>query len=410
MKERGILIVAGEASGEMYAAQLVRQIQRQAQEPVSFFGCAGQAMRQAGVEAIVTVEEISVHGFVEVLSHLEFLFDGFLKILAAAERRKPDLVILVDFPDFNIRLAARLKSLGVHIVYFISPQFWAWRRGRLKVLRKLIDEMICILPFEKRFYDHMGIPAKYVGHPLVEMLEVVCGQEELFLRFEIDPDRPRVALLPGSRKNEIRHNLFPILDTVMRLHSNRPEIQFFLAASTTVGRSFIVRGIEKWQRAGNQVAPVKVIEGYTREIMKYSNMAVVSSGTATLEAALLEVPLICVYKVAPLSWWLGQKLIDVDYYCLVNLILRRGVVPELYQSDFSSRVLEREVLKLLDDRAARQTMIEGVAALRAILSTGHSPMEKAAQIVLSHLETQTGKVESKQVTLEPAVVVSGPPE
>ncbi|MBZ5535808.1 MAG: lipid-A-disaccharide synthase [Acidobacteriia bacterium] len=410
MKEYRVLIVAGEASGEMYAAELVRQIQRQARKPVSFFGCAGQAMRQAGVEAIVTVEQISVHGFVEVLSHLEYLFDGFLKILAAAEQRKPDLVILVDFPDFNIRLASRLKTRGVRIVYFISPQFWAWRRGRLRVLRRLIDKMICILPFEKKFYQDMGIPVEYVGHPLVEMLKVEGGQEEFFLQFGIDSNRPRVALLPGSRKNEIRHNLFPILDTVVRLHSNRPEIQFILAVSSSVGRAFITLGIEKWQRARNQVAPVKVIEEYTREIMKYSNLAVISSGTATLEAALLGVPLICVYKVAPLSWWIGQKLIDVDYYCLVNLILNRGVVPELYQSDFSPRSLEREVLKLLEDRAARQAMLEEVAALKAILSTGHSPMAKAAQIVLSHLETQTVKVESKQVTLEPAAVVSGNPE
>jgi lipid-A-disaccharide synthase len=410
MKESRVLIVAGEASGEMYAAQLVRQIQRLAREPVSFFGCAGQAMRQAGVEAIVTVEEISVHGFVEVLSHLEYLFDGFLKILTAAERRKPDLVILVDFPDFNIRLASRLKPLGVRIVYFISPQFWAWRRSRLKALRNLIDVMICILPFEKRFYEEMGIPVEFIGHPLVEMLKVECGQEQFFLQSGLDPNRPRVALLPGSRKNEIRHNLFPILDTVLRLHSNRPEIQFVLAVSSTVGKAFILEGIEKWQRAANHLVPVIVIEGYTREIMKYSNLAVVSSGTATLEAALLGVPLICVYKVAPLSWWIGQKLIDVDYYCLVNLILNQGVVPELYQSDFSPRILEREVLKLLDDHAARQAMAQGVGALRAILSTGHSPMERAAQIVLSSLETQTAKVESKQLTLEPTVVVSGTPE
>jgi lipid-A-disaccharide synthase len=407
MKAKEILIVAGEASGEMYAAQLVRHIQERSPEPVSFFGCAGQAMREAGVEAVVTVEEISVHGFVEVLSHLEYLFDGFLRLVAAAEHRKPALVILVDFPDFNIRLASRIKSLGARIIYFISPQFWAWRRGRLAVLRELIDEMICILPFEERFYREAGIPVEFVGHPLVEMLELECEPREFYSKFGIDPHRPRIALLPGSRKNEIRHNLTPLLETVARLRALRPEVQFALAASSTVGKDFIMRAIERWQRAVNQTVPVKVIEEYTRAVIMYSTLAVISSGTATLEAALLGVPLICVYKVAPLSWWIGQKLIDVDYYCLVNLILKRRVVPELYQSDFSPHALEREILKLLDTPSASHTMLEEFAALRAILKTEHSPMGRAAQIVLSHLETQRAKLESKQVAMAPATAVSG---
>jgi lipid-A-disaccharide synthase len=410
MKDTEILIVAGEASGEMYAAQLVREIQKQARKPVAFFGCAGPAMRREGVEAVVTVEEISVHGFVEVLSHLEHLFDGFLRLVTAAERRKPDLVILVDFPDFNIRLGSRLKSLGARIIYFISPQFWAWRRGRLSVLRELIDEMICILPFERQFYQDAGIPVEFVGHPLVEMLEVECEPEEFYSRFEIDPNRPRIALLPGSRKNEIRHNLIPLLETACRLRSLRPEVQFVLAASSTVGMDFITGAIAGWERAVNQTTPVKVIEDCPRGAMKYSSLAVVSSGTATLEAALLGVPLICVYRVAPLSWWIGQKLIDVDYYCLVNLILKRPVVPELYQSDFSPQALEREVLNLLDNTAVSQAMLKEFAALRAILATDHSPMGRAAQIVLSHLETPRAKVESKQVTLAPASAVSGIPE
>ncbi|MFI5175406.1 MAG: lipid-A-disaccharide synthase, partial [Terriglobia bacterium] len=308
------------------------------------------------------------------------------------------------------RLGSRLKSLGAPIIYFISPQFWAWRRGRLSVLRELIDEMICILPFERQFYQDAGIPVEFVGHPLVEMLEVECEPEEFYSKFEIDPNRPRIALLPGSRKNEIRHNLIPLLETACRLRSLRPEVQFVLAASSTVGMDFITGAIAGWERAVNQTTPVKVIEDCPRGAMKYSSLAVVSSGTATLEAALLGVPLICVYRVAPLSWWIGQKLIDVDYYCLVNLILKRPVVPELYQSDFSPQALEREVLNLLDNTAVSQAMLKEFAALRAILATDHSPMGRAAQIVLSHLETPRAKVESKQVTLAPASAVSGIPE
>lgn len=405
MLEKKILIVAGEASGEMYAAQLVRQIQRLGGGQISFFGCAGQTMRKAGVEAIVTVEEISVHGFVEVLSHLEYLFDGFLKLVNAAERRRPDLVILVDFPDFNIRLASRLRHLGMRIIYFISPQFWAWRSGRVKILRDLIDQMICILPFEEAFYREAEIPVEYVGHPLLEMLDVECSREEFFARFEIDPLRPRVALLPGSRKNEIQHNLVPLLNAVARIQSRRPEIQFVLAASSTVGKDVVIHGIERWERSMERTAALTIIEGQTRAALKYSNTAVVSSGTATLEAALLGTPLVCFYRVAPLSWWIGQKLIDVRYYCLVNLILNRPVVPELYQSDFSSQALEKETLRLLDDEAARQVMREQFSALRAILSVGFSPMERAGQIVLSHLETRTAEVESNQVTPAARVMV-----
>jgi lipid-A-disaccharide synthase len=396
MRERRILVVAGEASGEMYGARLVRSIRSLSDRPVTFFGCAGRAMREAGVEPIATVEEVSVHGIVEVLSHLKVLFGAFRRLIAAARRRRPDLVILIDFPDFNIRLARRLRPLGVKIVYFISPQFWAWRRGRLRVLRELIDEMICILPFEESVYRNAGMAAEYVGHPLVEMLEVKMTREDFFSQFQLDAARPLVALLPGSRGNEILNNLPCLLATVARVRSHRPEIQFAVGVSSAVGSSFILRSIERWQRSTLQRLELKLIEEHTHSVLKYSTAAVVSSGTATLEAALLGTPLVCVYRVAPLSWWIGQKLVDVDYYCLVNLILDRPVVTELYQSDFSPKRLEDEILRLLDDPMARRSMVEEFTGLRQVLKATQSPTERAAQIVWSHLETPTPKNESKQ--------------
>lgn len=407
MNEKQILIVAGEASGEMYGAALVKHIQSQAREPLVFFGCAGKAMREAGVEAIVAVEEISVHGMIEVLAHLDVVFDGFGRLIAEADKRRPELVILIDFPDFNIRLASRLKHLGARIVYFISPQLWAWRRGRAKVLREIISEMICILPFEESFYREAGIPAEYVGHPLVEMLEVDLDAGEFFSQNQLEGNRARVALLPGSRKNEIRHNLPELLQTVAGIQSLRSDIQFLLAVSATVGTDFVKHEIERWRRAMSLDVNLRIIANQTRSVLKYSDVAVVSSGTATLESALLGTPLVCVYKVSPLSWWIGQTLIDVDYYCLVNLILNRPVVSELYQSDFSSEKLSAEIFKLLDEPMARERMVNDFAGLKDLLAKSPSPLQRSAQIVLSHLETQTLKSESNEAVVKPSQGGSG---
>lgn len=407
MNEKQVLIVAGEASGEMYGAQLVEQLRRQSKGPMKFFGCAGQAMRKAGVEAIVTVEEISVHGIVEVLSHLVVLFNGFRDLVAASAERRPDLAVLIDFPEFNIRFAARLKHLGIKVVYFISPQIWAWRRRRIAVLRELISEMICILPFEEQFYRRAGVPVRYVGHPLLQMLELETTAEEFFIRFGVDSSRPRIAVLPGSRKNEIRHNLPTVLETLAQLHAQRPELQFIVAASATVGAEFIRRAVDRWQQATGKRVAVQIIENHTHVVVRFSDAAVVSSGTATLEAALLGTPLVCIYKMSPLSWWVGEKLVDVDYYCLVNLILNRMVVAELYQSEFTPRILQHEVLRLLDDPQARRAMLHEFERLKQILQTAHSPMAKAAEIVLTHLETPQGNFESKEAYSSRGVVMPG---
>ncbi len=407
MSAKKILMVAGEASGEMYGARLAEEIRKLSADPIDFFGSAGGAMRDAGVAPTVTVEEISVHGFVEVLFHLEYLFDGFQRLVTAADREQPDLVVLIDFPDFNIRLARRLKHLGAKIVYFISPQFWAWRRGRIKVLKELVEEMICILPFEVAFYEMAGVSATYVGHPLVEMLEAPISRAELFSSLALDPEKPLVAILPGSRQNEIRHNLPPLLDAVAALHSARPEIQFVLGVSHAVGSRFVAQMMERWQRSTSKLAPMTLLENNTRGLLKHCRAAIVSSGTATLETALLGTPLVCVYKVAPLSWWVGQKLIDVDYYCLVNLILNKLVVPELYQADFSPKRLVSEISRLLDDEESRRTMLNEFAGLKRLLSTESSPMKRSAQIVLAHLETPTRKSESNPTNLISSVIKTG---
>lgn len=409
VKERTILVVAGEASGDMYGARLVEQMRRLSAGPVRFLGCAGSAMRAAGVVPVVTVEEISVHGFVEVLSHLEFIFDGFRRLVTAADQARPDMVVLIDFPDFNIRLARRLKHLSVPMVYFISPQFWAWRKGRIRALKDLVRTMICILPFEESFYREAGVRAEYVGHPLVEMLQVELEEKQFHERFGVEAARPKVALLPGSRKNEIRHNLPTLLKTVERLNGLRPEIQFNLAVSHAVGVEFVQRELERFRRAASRPLAITLIENHTRSVLRYSNVAVVSSGTATLETALLGIPMVCVYRVAPLSWWIGQKLIDVDYYCLVNLILNRPVVPELYQSEFTPSRLETQILRLLDTDGARQTMKEEFAGLKNLLKGAHSPMERAAQIVLAEMETQTAKNESNRANLIPSTILAGKP-
>ncbi|MDD5543285.1 MAG: lipid-A-disaccharide synthase [Acidobacteriia bacterium] len=386
-KEPRILIVAGEASGDLYAGHLVEQIRRKAGVNITFLGCAGHEMRRAGVEPIVRVEEVSVHGFLEVLSHLAILRKAFHQLVAAANQLKPDLAILVDFPDFNMRLARRLKKLGVKIVYFISPQFWAWRKGRINVLKGLIEEMICILPFEEASYRQAGVPAEFVGHPLVELLDREDSEEHPADAGWFAGSGPKVAILPGSRKNEIRHNLPVLLDSIVRIQERRPEVQFALAVSANVGVNYVQKRLDQWRMSASKPPRMILEEGQTRSLLKRCDAAVVSSGTATLEAALLGCPFICVYRVAPLSWWVGQKLVDVPYYCLVNLVLNRPVVKELFQRDFSPAVVEREVYRLLDDAPGSEAMRSEFTGLRRVLASRGSPLERSAEIVIRHLET-----------------------
>ncbi len=377
-----ILVVAGEASGDMYAADLVRALRvRVADSGSSFFGCGGAAMRQAGVEILVDNRQLSVLGPFEAISHLTKFFAALRRLVIASKQKKAKWAVLVDFPDFNIPLAKRLKQQGVRVAYFVSPQLWAWRKRRVYRLRQWVDRMIVILPFEKAFYARHGMQVEYVGHPLVDRVKPSCSRSLFFRLHRLEEARLTVSLLPGSRTKEIRFNLPTMLRTAQRLQWEQPA-QFLLPlASPLQGK--LVHELSRSEAPGLSIA---VVENDTYNCVAHSDLAVVSSGTATLEAALLGTPLIAVFRISIPSWIVGQYLIDVPYYSLVNLIADREVIPELYQQDFTDDRLYVEIRRFLTESDRSERVKMRLAGVREKLGPGGA-ISKAAEHIGSWIES-----------------------
>jgi lipid-A-disaccharide synthase len=363
---RKILVSAGEASGDAYAARLVEELRRSL-PGTEFFGCAGAKMQAAGVRAVVDAAALSVVGLVEVVAHIPRIYREYRRLHRAARSERPALAILTDSPDFHLRLACRLKKLGVPVVYLVAPQAWAWRKGRIRAIKRNIDRLLCIFPFEESFFRSNGVPAVYIGHPLSHMIEPTLSCREFFEKHHIPDDRPLVAVLPGSREGEVRRHLPAVLDAVGRLRQGRPAT-FLLGTPAGLGK-----------RLGR--LPIQVVEGETWDLLAHADLALAASGTVTIEAALLGTPMITFYKVTGLSWWLGKFLVNVPYYSMVNLVAERQVVLELMQNEVTGARLAQEAARLLNDPAARQKMKQSLKEVAARLRTPHDPMERAARIV-----------------------------
>jgi lipid-A-disaccharide synthase len=368
-----ILVCAGETSGDLYAAHLVGALRRRL-PGAAFFGCAGPRMREAGVEAVVDASSLAVVGLVEVLTHIPRIYGEFRKILAAARARRPDIAILTDSPDFNLRLAPRLRRLGIPVVYLVAPQVWAWRKGRIRAIRRHISRLLCIFPFEEDFFRRHGVPTLYIGHPLARLVRPTLAREEFFRKHRIPGDRPLIVLLPGSRPGEIRRHLAPLAAAVTRLRQAQ-AISFVVALPPAVAPP-VARFWEPFDRA-----PIQVIEGDTWNAIAHARLALAASGTVTVEAALLGTPMVAFYRVTPVSWWLGRFLVDVPYYSMVNLIAGRQVVPELMQNEMTGEALAAEARRLLADESARLRMRQELARVAAALAGDEDPIEKAASAV-----------------------------
>jgi lipid-A-disaccharide synthase len=375
MSNTSLFMVAGERSGDVYGAELVTAL-RARLPGVEIFGCGGEAMRRAGVDTTVDAHAVSVAGIVEIVSALPRIYRAYQQLLKEIDRRRPRLAILIDFPDFNLRLARQLKRRSVPVVYFVSPQIWAWRKGRLKQLKESITKMLCIFDFEEAIYRHAGIPVEYVGHPLVDLLHPSVTRTEFFSKTGLDPATPTVGLLPGSRASEVSYNLSPMLDAASRLSLTR-AIQFVVAIAPTLDPLWLEAKVAE-SYVGR--ARVSTVEHSTFDVLKYSDVAIVASGTATLEAALAERPMVVVYRVSPLTWMIGKLMVDVPYYSMVNLLAQRAVVPELMQSDLNAQKLATEVEYLLEHPGARAEMAEELRALRLRLGPGGA-IERAAEAV-----------------------------
>jgi lipid-A-disaccharide synthase len=375
-----VLIVAGEASGEMYAAEVVRVLKaRRESSQFNFFGCGGANMRREGVEILVDIRRLAVLGPFEAFSHLVNFYSALRYLRREIENRRPCLAILVDFPDFNLRLAKELKALRIPVVYYISPQVWAWRTGRVRQIKKLIDRLLVILPFEEAFYARFGMTVDYIGHPLLDRVRTSCSRKEFFEKYDLSAEVPTISLLPGSRTKEIKYNLPVILKTAQRLNWEQP-IQFLLPLASTVHHGLI----EDLLAEETPTLPFKIIEEDTYNAIGHSDLAVVASGTATLETAILGTPLIPVFRISNLTWIVGQYLVRVPFYSLVNLIAGREIVPELFQKEFNADRLHAEIKKYLTNPTLRKRVKMELSLVKEKLGEGGA-VEKAAERIIESL-------------------------
>lgn len=367
-----LMIVAGEASGDAHAGELIAELRRRHPD-WRFFGCGGVALRAAGCELLVDARELAVVGLFEVASHLPRIYGLYRRLRRALEERRPAALILVDFPDFNLRLARAAARRGVPVVYFISPQLWAWRGRRVKAIRRDVRRMICIFPFEPAFYARHGIEVDYVGHPLVERVRAETSESEFRRRHGLD-DAPLIALLPGSRRREVAFHLPVLLAAARRLHAERGA-RFVLPAANTLGKGAIDEMIPAEQRLY-----VHVVEGETYDAVAHSRVAIVASGTATLETALLGTPQVVIYRLSTWTYRLGRRWVKTPHFAMVNLIAGRRLAPELIQEKLTAEAVVDWVLKYLDDPAAQEAMRQGLQQVRARLGKPGA-IARAAQVI-----------------------------
>jgi lipid-A-disaccharide synthase len=387
------MIVAGEPSGDAHAASLVRALRESAPAAsFEFFGGTQGLMREAGVETIVPTDELSITGLVEIGSALPKFWRAYQRLRDAALARRPDCVVLVDFPDFNLRLARAFHARGIRVVYFVSPQLWAWRGYRVRNIRRDVDLLLALLPFEPAWYAARNVAhVEFVGHPLASQVTRRDDRAEFCLRNKLDSSRPVVALLPGSRRKELERILPTMLEAATLIAREQQGTQFIVALAPTRDEQEAARiidamiGTKDREDADNRSLAnnLRVVRGETREVLSAADAAAVASGTATLEAALTETPLVVVYKESRINWHVLGSLISVEHYGLVNLVAGERIAAELMQHDFTPPRLARELIKLLDP-ATNARAREALRTATAKLGT-HDASQRAADATLRAL-------------------------
>ncbi|HET7209403.1 MAG TPA: lipid-A-disaccharide synthase [Terriglobales bacterium] len=371
-----ILISAGEASGDMYGAQLIEALRRR--EPsLEIFGVGGDKMRGAGCETVVDAKDLAVVGITEILNHLPKIYGRYRALISEADRRRPDIAVVIDSPAFNWRVARQMHHRGIPTVYYVCPQFWAWRQGRVKLLRKYINKALVIFPFEEKFYRDRRVDAEFIGHPLAELPNPSISRSDYASQFGLDPSKHWITMMPGSRKKEVRMNLPGMLGAAARLGSG---YEFILPIAPTLDEQFIAELVGS---ANVTLVPESL------PALFHSRAGVIASGTATVEAALMETPFVMVYRVSALTYAIGRWRIKVPHFAMVNLIAGEQVVPELVQNDFTADNVAKSVRKILPDGPSREAMRAGLARVRERLrrtaESRRAPAEQGADIIVTML-------------------------
>jgi lipid-A-disaccharide synthase len=400
-----ILIVAGEASGDDHAARLVAAIRESAPQ-AEFFGVGGEALEGQGVRLLCHASELAVVGLLEVVKHLPSIWRALAAIGRVLKTARPDLAILVDFPDFNFWVARLAKYWRVPVLYYISPQVWAWRTYRVRTIARLTDRMVVIFPFEADFYRERGVAVEYVGHPFRETLPPLRDRNAFLAAQGLDPEPLTIALLPGSRAGEIERHLPLILQAAHLIHQSIPQIQFILPLASTAPAGLVEGMVGKFTDsleegkltvgAGLKPAPtvsirsgpfLKIIHGQSYQALSAAHMAVVASGTATVEAALAAVPTVIVYRVSPLTFAVARRVIRVEHVGMANLLAGERMFPELIQDNFTPAHLAQEVLNLINDPERMIAVRRGLATVIRRLG-GSGASRRAAQVALELMAWQ----------------------
>jgi len=396
-----VLISAGEDSGDLYAASVVQAL-RARHPDAEFFGCAGPRMQAAGVRPIIDMRSIAVVGLVEVLRHIPRILGQFRTLVRAIPNEHPEVAVLTDAPDFNLRLARRLHRQGVPVVYLIAPQAWAWRQGRVRTMRATVTRVLCIFPFEREFFESRGVPTTYIGHPLARIVKPSLTRAEFCEKLGISIDSRVVAVLPGSRHGVVERHL-PVLLEALKQIRDRHSITPILA----LPRGFGLENASFRERI--QSASIKVIEGFTWDVLAQAELALAAGGTVTVEAALLGVPMVTFYRVNALSWLGGRWLVRAPFLSMVNLLAGQRIVPELIQHDMTPERIAAEALRLLDHEEERTAMRARLAEVAAMLASDRDPMEVAAGCIEQVWREKVGsgsqrvgsqKVQSETVSTE----------
>ncbi len=373
VKENKILIIAGEVSGDIHGAALIREL-KTADPSLSFIGVGGDRMRHEGMSVIEHINNMAFLGFIEVIKHLPFIRKVKNRIIDAVKNEDIKTVVLIDYPGFNLNMAKHLKRLGVKVVYYITPQVWAWGKGRIKTIRKLVDKVIVILPFEKEFFKKNGIDSVFVGHPLIDALNSYnfISKEKFYSENNLDINKDILALLPGSRRHEVLE-IFPESIKAAKKLTEEFGMQTVVACPDNIDAELF----EKYSKEYN----FTIIRSNNYELLKYAKAGIIKSGTSTLEAALFELPMVVVYRTSPLTYVIGKNLVSVKNIGLVNIIAGETIVPELIQDDLTGETIYREIRKFLEDKHYLESVKNRLGTIKNKLGSGGASFNAASEII-----------------------------